>query len=158
MTPIPRNLGAIDTAYAKGLRPLMLTYNRMDHVGVGCTERVDAGLSMYGVEVVKYCNRIGIIVDVSHCGHLTNMDACRQSTKPVNANHTSAKGLFLSARGKSDEALKAIAGTGGVIGIVAAPFSISSQAHPTIELMIDQIDYISTLVGWQHVAIGTDGR
>lgn len=72
--PAPRDLNAFNTAYAKGLRSFMLTYNRMDHIGVGCTERVDAGLSMFGLEVVKRCNDLGIIVDVSHCGHMTTME------------------------------------------------------------------------------------
>jgi membrane dipeptidase len=155
-SPIPRNLKAIDAAYAKGLRSLMLTYNRMDHVGVGCTERVDAGLSMFGVDVVKRCNEIGLIVDVSHCGHLTTMDACRNSNAPVNANHTGAKGVYSHARNKSDEALKAIADTGGVIGVVAVPFFLTRERHPSIEHMLNHIDYIAALVGWQHVAIGTD--
>jgi membrane dipeptidase len=134
----------------------MLTYNQMDNIGVGCTERVDAGLSMFGVEVVKHCNAIGMIVDVSHCGHLTTLDACRRSTKPVNANHTAAKSLFAHVRGKSDEALRAIAGTGGVIGVVAAPPFLTAEASPTIEHMLDHIDYIATIVDWRHVALGTD--
>jgi membrane dipeptidase len=152
----PRSLQAFDAAYAKGLRSFMLTYNRMDRIGVGCTERVDAGLSMFGVEVVKHCNALGIIVDVSHCGHLTTMDACRHSQKPVNANHTAAKAVFPHARCKSDEALRAIADTGGVIGVAAVPAFLTSAAHPSIEHMLDHIDYLARLVGWQHVAIGTD--
>lgn len=156
VTPAPRNLSAFDRAYAKGLRSFMLTYNRMDHIGVGCTERVDAGLSMFGVDVVKYCNDVGIIVDVSHCGHLTTMDACRHSNKPVTANHTSARNVYDHARGKSDDALRAIADTGGVIGVAAVPFFISSEPAPSVERMVDHIDYIARLVGWQHVAIGTD--
>lgn len=155
-SPAPRNLTAIDVAYRKGLRSFMLTYNRMDHVGVGCTERVDAGLSMFGVEVVEHCNDIGMIVDVSHCGHLTTLDACRHSKKPVNANHTSAKGVHSHARAKSDEALRAIADTGGVIGVLAVPFFLTSDPDPTVDHMLDHIDYIANLVGWQHVALGTD--
>ncbi len=154
--PAPRDLSAVDTAYAKGLRSFMLTYNRMDHIGVGCTERVDAGLSMFGVDVVRHCNEIGMMVDVSHCGPLTTLDACRHSNKPVNANHTAACGVYVHARGKSNEALRAIADTGGVIGIVAVPFFLSGEASPTIENMLDHIDYVADLVGWQHVAIGTD--
>lgn len=154
--PAPRNLMALNAAYAKGLRSFMLTYNRMDHIGVGCTERVDAGLSMFGVEVVKRCNDLGMIVDVSHCGHLTTMDACRQSSKPVTANHTAARSVYPHARGKSDEALKAIAGTGGFIGVVAVPSFLCEDASPTIERMLDHVDHIAALVGWQHVAIGTD--
>jgi microsomal dipeptidase-like Zn-dependent dipeptidase len=108
-------------ACAKGLRSFMLTYHQMDHIGVGCPERVDAGLSMFGVDVVAHCNSIGMIDDVSHCGHLATMDACRYSKKPVTANHTAAQSVYAHARGKTDEALRAIAATGGVIGVVAAP-------------------------------------
>jgi membrane dipeptidase len=156
VAPIPRDLRAIDAAYAKGLRSLMLTYNLMDNVGVGCTDRVDAGLSMFGVEVVEHCNRIGMIVDVSHCGHLTTMDACRLSRKPVNANHSAARALHDHARNKTDEALRAIAGTGGVIGVVTVPAFIAATPNPSIESALDHIDYIAGLVGWRHVAIGTD--
>jgi membrane dipeptidase len=154
--PAPRDLKALDVAYAKGLRSFMLTYNWMDNIGVGCTERVDAGLSRFGIDVVRQCNDIGIIVDVSHSGHLTTMDACRHSKKPVNANHTAARSVYAHARGKSNEALRAIADTGGVIGVVALPFFLSAERRPTIEHMLDHIDYISNFVGWQHVALGTD--
>jgi membrane dipeptidase len=156
VTPIPRNLKAIDRAYERGLRSLMLTYNRMDHVGVGCTERVDAGLSNYGVDVVRRCEELGVIVDTSHCGHLTTMDACRQAKRPVNANHTCAKAVCDVARAKSDDALKAIADTGGVIGVVTVPFFLSRSNNPSIAAMLDQIEYIANLVGWRHVSIGTD--
>ena len=155
-TPIPRNLHAIDAAYARGLRSLMLTYNLMDHVGVGCTERVDAGLSRFGIDVVRHCNELGLIVDVSHCGPLTTLDACRHSRSPVNANHTAARGIYAHARGKEDDALRAIADTGGVIGVVAVPAFITADDIPTIEHLLNHIDYISHLVGWEHVAIGTD--
>jgi membrane dipeptidase len=152
---IPRDLDAIDRAHAAGLRSLMLTYNRMDRVGVGCTERVDAGLSNYGVEVVGRCNAIGVIVDTSHCGRLTTLDACRTSKLPVTANHASAAALHAHARGKSDEELKAIAATDGLIGVVTVPFFLA-PGTPTIEAMLDHIDYIARLVGWRHVGIGTD--
>lgn len=156
VNPIPRNLAAIDRAYAQGLRSLMLTYNRMDNVGVGCTERVDAGLSMFGVDVVRHCNDIGLIVDVSHCGHMTTLDACRHSKSPVNANHTAAQAVYTHARAKSDEELCAIAQTGGVIGVVAVPAFITDAQAPSILHVLDHVEYIADLVGWQHVAIGTD--
>jgi len=156
VVPVLRNLDALDRAHARGLRSFMLTYNRMDHVGVGCTERVDAGLSMFGVDVVARCNDLGMMVDVSHCGPLTTIDACRHSKKPVTANHTSARSIYDHPRGKTDDALKAIADTGGVIGVVALPYFLSGEAAPTIERMLDHIDHIAEIVGWKHVALGTD--
>jgi len=154
--PVLRDLASFDVAYAKGLRSFMLTYNRMDNIGTGCTERVDAGLSMFGVEVVKHCNDLGIIVDVSHCGHLTTMDACLHSRSPVNANHTCARSVYGHARGKSNEELRAIADTGGVIGVVAVPHFLTAEPAASIEVMLDHIDYIASFVGWQHVGIGSD--
>lgn len=153
---LSNNLKDIDLAYNDGLRMLMLTYNRMDYVGTGCTERVDAGLSMYGVDVVRRCNELGIIVDTSHCGKQTTLDACAYSKAPVFANHACAKGVYAHARGKTDEEFEAIAKTGGVIGVVAVPFFLSSAANASIEAMLDHIDYIVSKVGWQHVAIGSD--
>jgi membrane dipeptidase len=152
---LPTEVSAIDRAHAAGLCSLMLTYNRMDHVGVGCTERVDAGLSRFGVEVVERCNKLGVIVDTSHCGRMTTLDACRFSQAPVTANHACAQGMFAHARGKSDEELDAIAATGGVVGVVTVPFFLAS-GRPTIEAMLDHIDYIARRVGWRHVGIGTD--
>jgi membrane dipeptidase len=156
LSPAPRNLNALTQAYERGLRSFMLTYNRMDNIGVGCTERFDAGLSNYGIEVVRHCNELGMIVDTSHCGHLTTMDACQFSKRPVNANHTCAKALCDVPRAKSDDALKAIADTDGVIGVVTVPFFLTKARRATIEVMIDHIEYISQLVGWRHVSIGTD--
>ena len=154
--PIPRDLNTIDRAYGRGLRSLMLTYNRMDNVGVGCTERVDAGLSMYGLDVIRRCEALGIVVDTSHCGHLTTLDACRHARRPVNANHTCARALSDVARAKHDDALKAIAGTGGIIGVVTVPSFISKSRNPTFDRVLDHIDYIANLVGWRHVCLGTD--
>jgi membrane dipeptidase len=151
-----RDLKVIDDAYARGLRSFMLTYNQMDNIGVGCTERVDAGLSAYGLRVVEHCNDLGIIVDVSHCGPLTTLDACRHSRKPVTANHTSVRALSGHARGKTDEAIRAIAETGGVIGIVTLPIFLTREPAATVDHMLDHMEYIANLVGWQHVAIGTD--
>ena len=155
-TAPPDDLGAFDRAYGRGMRSFMLTYNRMNNIGVGCTERVDAGLSMFGLDVVKRCEDLGVMIDVSHCGRLTSLDACRTSSGPVNANHTSARGFYEHARGKSDDELRAIADTGGVIGVVAVPFFLSSDVNPTIEAMLNHIDYIARLVGPQSIALGTD--
>jgi membrane dipeptidase len=155
-TPVPPNLVSFDRAYRLGLRSFMLTYNRTDNIGSGCTASADSGLTLFGHAVIKHCNALGIIVDVSHCGEATSLDACRRSRAPVNANHTAAKGLFNHSRGKSDEVVRAIAGTGGVIGVVAVPSFLTQALNPTIDHMLDHVDYIADLVGFEHVSIGSD--
>lgn len=139
-----------------GLRILMLTYNSQNALGAGCTERHDAGLSRLGEQVVAEMNRVGILVDTAHCGPRTTLDACAASSAPVVASHAVAGAVYDHARGKSDEELRAIAATGGVIGVAMVPAFLSPTEPATIDLALDHLDYIARLVGWQHVALGTD--
>lgn len=143
--------------HASGLRMLQPTYNAMNHLGAGCTERVDAGLSHTGVAMVRRANELGVIIDTSHCGPRTTIDCCEVSSAPVIASHTSARAVFDHDRGKSDEELRALAATGGVIGVLAIPFFLAPGRDPVlIETWLDHIDYVAGLVGAEHVAIGTD--
>jgi membrane dipeptidase len=134
----------------------MLTYNMQDHVGAGGTEIHDAGLSGFGLRVVERCNDLGIVVDTAHCGPQTTLDACKASRAPVVATHTSAKAVFAHDRGKSDDVLRAIAGTGGVIGIVTVPFFIGPRRAADLNTWADHVEHVAGLVGVEHVAIGTD--
>ena len=153
----PRDLDQFEKARAIGMRSVMLTYNNQDAVGAGCTDRTNAGLSHYGLEVVEKLNDLRMIVDTSHCGSQTTLDACLFSKAPVTANHTLASRVFNHDRGKSDEELRAVADTVGVIGVCAVPFfMVPAGGHASMNTMLDQIDYIAALVGWQHVGIGTD--
>lgn len=151
-----RDLDALAWAHDAGLRMMQLTYNNMTTVGVGCTERTDAGLSAFGVASVKVMNELGIIVDTGHVGRKTTLDACEVSEAPVVASHTAAQGVFDHARGKSDEELRALAATGGVIGIVTVPFFLGTGPTVTINAMLDHIEYVADVAGVDHVAIGTD--
>jgi membrane dipeptidase len=135
---------------------IQLTYNYMTPIGAGCTERTDAGLSNFGAKVVARMNTLGMIVDVAHCSRQVTMDACALSATPVIASHTFAQEVYAHDRGKSDEELKAISGTGGVIGVVTVPFFLGPGEGVNMEAMMDHIDHIVNLVGWEHVGIGTD--
>jgi membrane dipeptidase len=153
---VPRDSRHIEAAFHAGLRCLMLTYNNSDYVGCGCTDRIDHGLTNYGVRVVELCNELGIIIDTSHVGRASTLDACEFSKKPVVANHSAAKALFAYPRAKADDELRAIAKTGGIIGIYAVPFFLSPKPDADINVLLDNIDYVAALVGWQHVGIGSD--
>jgi membrane dipeptidase len=146
----------LDLFYQLGLRIVQLTYNTMNFMGAGCTEQTDAGVSRFGSRAIARMNELGIIVDTGHCGKQTTLDACAISRKPVIASHTSAEAVYPMARAKSDEELKALAATGGVIGVYAVPFFLSGGQDVTIEAMLEHLDYIVNLVGWEHVGIGTD--
>jgi membrane dipeptidase len=143
-----------------GLRVIGLVFNTQNAVGSGCTERTDTGLSNFGVKVVARLNDLGIIMDVGHTSLQATIDACTFSRHPVVSTHTVAHAVFPHPRAKSDEELRAIADGGGVIGIAAVPFFLgvgdANGEGVTIERMLDHIDYVAQLVGWQHIGIGTD--
>jgi membrane dipeptidase len=131
-----------------------LTYNRRNFVGDGCAESANGGLSELGRDLVMEMNRVGIVVDIPHSGKQTTLDAADVSEKPIMASHTAAEGIFKHIRCKSDEEIKAIAGTGGLIGVYVLPNMLGPEA--TLSTMLDHVDYIADLVGTDHVAIGTD--
>jgi len=146
----------LNFAYDIGIRMIMLTYNKQNFLGAGCWEENNAGLSSLGTQFVQRMNELGIIVDTSHCGHQTTLDACRISSRPVVASHVGANGVYQHMRNKDDDEFRAIADTGGVIGLVTLPAFLGAGGGLTIEATLDHIDYVASLVGWEHVAIGTD--
>jgi membrane dipeptidase len=146
----------IESAYALGLRMIQLTYNTMNFLGGGCAERTDCGISNLGEKVIGMMNELGIIVDTGHCGRQTTIDACDLSKKPVIASHTAAESVYMHNRAKSDEELKKIASSGGIIGVVTIPHFLSSKKGVGMDTWLDHVDYIANLVGWEHVGIGTD--
>ena len=102
---IRTDLKNLNVFFDLGVRQIQLTYNWRNLVGDGCLERTGAGLSYYGLELVEKMNELGIVVDVSHSGHRTSMDAIEASTKPILFSHTNCKAIYDHPRNKSDEAI-----------------------------------------------------
>jgi len=150
------NLDMLNTMSEFGFKAIQLTYNTMNLIGSGFTERTDAGISNFGALVIQRMNQLGLLIDTGHCGHQTTLDACALSKQPVIASHTMAKGVFDHERAKSDDELLALAKSGGVIGIAMTPFLITGAEIATMEHYLNQLDYVVKLTGWEHVGIGTD--
>ncbi|MFJ9498287.1 dipeptidase [Brevibacillus centrosporus] len=152
-----KDLKLLEQMYHFGLRVVQLTYNNHNYVGAGCMEENNAGISTFGKKFVAKLNELGIVVDTGHCGKQTTLDACKYSTKPVIASHTAAEQVYFHSRAKSDEEIRAIAETNGVVGIFAMPWFIAENPEDTtIEHFLDHIDYVVNLAGVDHVGIGTD--
>jgi membrane dipeptidase len=141
-----------------GVRIVQLTYNERNLVGDGCAERVDAGLSDFGIELVREMNRLRLLVDVSHAAERTILDAAEVSAAPVVATHSNARARCDHPRNLSDAAIRAIAATGGVVGINAFPGFVSAKPgqDQTIADYLDHVEYVGDLVGRDRVAIGLD--
>ncbi|ETX07486.1 MAG: hypothetical protein ETSY2_10955 [Candidatus Entotheonella gemina] len=153
---IEDDLDLIDAYYAAGLRVVQLCYNRKNLVGDGASERTDAGLSYFGVQLIERLNTLGMMVDCAHTGERTSLDAVECSTAPVIISHANARGLHDNRRNVSDELIKAIAASGGVIGTVGFPAFLVQTGQPTLDRFIDDFVYKADLVGIDHVGLGID--
>jgi membrane dipeptidase len=149
-------LERLNLFYTLGIRIIQLTYNLRNFVGDGCTERYESGLSYFGLRVVERMNELGILVDTSHCGYQTTLDAVEASKVPVAATHTGCNKVYKHDRGKTDEELLAIAEKGGYVGVYMVPKFIGEIG--TIKEWLDHVDYLVDLIGVKNVGIGTDNR
>lgn len=137
-----------------GVRMMHLTYNRRNPIGDGCGEANDAGLSDFGRHAVAELNRQGVIVDCAHSGQKTSLDAAKVSTKPMVASHTVVAAINPHIRAKNDDVIRAIADTGGLVGICCIPGFLGRGND--IAAFLDHIDDVVKRFGVDHVAIGTD--
>ncbi|MCC7487098.1 MAG: membrane dipeptidase [Burkholderiales bacterium] len=139
-----------------GLRILQLTYMERNFLGDGCLEPENRGLTHFGIQVVRECNRLGILVDCSHVGIRTTLDAARHSAQPIVISHTAARALNDNPRCVTDDQMKAVAERGGVVGITPFASLIRSDRQPTIEDYVDHFDHALNVIGPDHVGFATD--
>jgi len=157
-SPIEDNLDFLDVFYETGVRFIQLTYNARNMIGSGSGERNDDGLSDFGVAAIERMNELGIVVDLSHCGYRTTMDAIECSTMPVAFTHANARALADTPRNKTDEQIVAVAKKGGIVGVkhMIGDMVDKPADQTTITDVADHLDHIVKLIGADHVCIGTD--
>lgn len=154
--PIQDNIWLLSMYYALGVRIMQLTYNATNRVGSGYRMPVDEGLTPFGRQVVREMNRLGILVDLSHCGERTTREAIEHSEQPVAITHANSRRIVDEPRNKSPEVLKAMAAKGGVVGAMAFPIALTGERNATLEDYLNAIDDLVDLVGIDHVGLGPD--
>jgi len=140
--------------YELGVRWMLMAYNRNNELGGGCQDD-DQGLTLFGREVVKEMNRVGMVVCCSHTGFRTTMDVMEHSRQPVIFSHSNPLGVWQHKRNISDEAIKACAATGGVVGINGIGDFLGHNDASTATV-VRHIDYVAELVGVEHVGLALD--
>ena len=146
----------VKTFYQLGQRCAQLTYNSQNFIGTGGTDRIDGGVSDFGAEIIKAMNEVGMLIDVSHCGDRTTLDAIELSPKPIAITHSNCRALNNHPRLKTDDAIRKLAAKGGVMGITGVRNFVRDKEPTTVEHMVDHIDHVVKLVGVDHVGIGSD--
>ncbi len=138
-----------------GVKVMQLTYNNQNLVGSSCYEDTDTGLSRYGRNVVKEMNRVGMVIDLSHVGDQTTLDAIELSTRPVAITHANPDWIYPTKRNKSEAVLRALKENGGMLGVCAYPHLLNGK-ETTLEEFCDMIVQTVEFMGIDHVGLGTD--
>ena len=154
MTALDGRVEMVELYRDLGVRQILFAYNRNNLAGSGCHDE-DSGLTPFGASVIDEMNRLGVTVDLSHSGYRTTMAAAERSSRPVIFSHSNAAALQRHGRNIVDEQMRACAASGGVVGVVGLSlFMGDTEAAPA--RLADHIEYISDLVGPDHVGLGID--
>ncbi len=140
--------------YELGVRWMLFAYNRTNALAGGCQD-VDNGLTGFGREVLREMERVGMMVCCSHIGEKSALEIMQLATRPVIYSHSNPLGKWQHARNISDRAMRACAGTGGVVGLNGIGVFLGEN-DARVETLVDHIDYALNLIGPDHVAIGLD--
>jgi membrane dipeptidase len=154
--PLGGQVEMVDTYARLGVRVIQLTYNYAELAGDGCLEERNAGLTAFGRKIVRRMQDIGITVDLAHAGERTCLEALSIAQRPMVVSHGNARAMCESPRNLSDDVIRAVAATGGVIGLCAYPAFVSGDAVPTLDQLLDHAVHIADLVGARHVGLGLD--
>jgi len=147
----------VDFFRGLGQRVSQLTYNTRNLIGNGSTERRDEGISDFGISIIEQMNKVGMAVDVSHCGDRTTLDAFEISKKPVLITHSNCRALVPGhPRLKTDEAIKKVGEAGSVIGITGVRMFVKGDEPTTVEHVLDHFDHVRKLIGPEHLGVGSD--
>lgn len=152
---IGKNAERVDLYADLGLRILQLTYNPKNDLGGGSLAG-DVGLTDFGREVMARAEAKKVLLDLSHSGERTCLDAARAAKRPIGINHTGCRALQDVARNKTDEELRAVAETGGVVGIYFMPFLVANGRANAADV-VAHIEHALQVCGEDHVSLGTDG-
>lgn len=154
--PLEGRLEFLRSFYQLGLRSMQITWNVRNELADGIREEeTNGGLTRFGVAVVKEMNKLGMLIDLAHISRAGFFHVLDVATGPVCCSHSNCRKLYLHPRGIDDDQIRALAQTGGVMGINAIATQVSDK-DPTLDKLIDNISHIAELVGVDHVGLGLD--
>jgi len=155
--PIENELDRLDILYGFGVRMIGVAYSESNQLGGGIRDPGDGGLTAFGRHAVTRMNRLGMAIDLSHTGDLTALQTCELSSAPVFLSHSGARALYPEKKLKTDELLRAVADTGGVIGIEASPNTTAiADTAQSLDTVMTHAEYCIDVMGIDHVAFGPD--
>ena len=155
-SPIEDDIALVEACYKLGARFMQLTYNNQSLLATGCYEENDSGVTRMGKQVIKEMNRVGLVVDMSHSADRSTMDAIEISERPIAITHANPSFWHPALRNKSNEILKALGESGGMLGFSVYPHHLKDNSSCTLESFCEMIASTADLIGISHIGIGSD--
>ena len=155
-SPIEDDITLIEKVYEHGCRFMQLTYNNQSLLATGCYEKNDSGVTNFGREAIKEMNRVGIVIDMSHSAEKSTFDAIEISEKPIAITHANPSFWFKAIRNKSNDLLKALASSGGMLGLSLYPHHLKDGSNCTLESFCEMIARAAEIMETKNIGIGSD--
>ena len=155
-SPIEDDIALVEKVYDLGARFMQLTYNNQSLLATGCYEKNDSGVTRMGKEVIKEMNSLGLVVDMSHSAEKSTFDAIKFSSKPIAITHANPSFWFGAKRNKSNDLLKALADSKGMLGLSLYPHHLKDTSNCTLESFCEMAAKTAELMGVKQVGIGSD--
>ena len=155
-SPIEDDIGLVEVWHALGVRFMQLSYNNQSLLATGCYEAEDPGLTRMGREVIAEMNRVGLVVDMSHSAERSTLEAIERSSRPIAITHANPASWHPARRNKSDGVIRALAGSGGMLGFSLYPHHLRGGSACTLASFCEMIARAAEMAGPERLGIGSD--
>jgi len=155
-SPIEDDVALIEKVHEHGCKFMQLTYNNQSLLATGCYEKNDSGVTNFGREAIKEMNRVGIVIDMSHSAEKSTFDAIEISEKPIAITHANPSFWYKAIRNKSNDLLKTLASSGGMLGLSLYPHHLKDGSNCTLENFCEMAAKTAEIMGVKNIGIGSD--
>ena len=155
-SPIEDDIYLVEKVHELGCRFMQLTYNNQSLLATGCYEQIDSGVTNFGKEVIREMNRVGIVIDMSHSAEKSTFDAINISEKPIAITHANPNFWHAAKRNKSNELLKALADSGGMLGFSLYPHHLKNNSNCTLNSFCEMVANTAEIMNVKNIGVGSD--
>ena len=155
-SPIEDDISLVEKIHSLGCRFMQLTYNNQSLLATGCYEKIDGGVTNFGKEVIKEMNRVGVVIDMSHSAEKSTFEAIELSQKPIAITHANPSFWHSAKRNKSNDLLKTLSQSGGVLGLSLYPHHLKENSNCTLESFCEMVARTAEIMEVKNIGIGSD--
>ena len=155
-SPIEDDINLVEKVHNLGCRFMQLTYNNQSLLATGCYEKIDSGVTNFGQEAIKEMNRVGVVIDMSHSAEKSTFDAIELSDKPIAITHANPSFWHPAKRNKSNDLLKTLSESGGMLGLSLYPHHLKDNTNCTIESFCEMVAKTADIMDNKNIGIGSD--